>query len=203
MDFSKGPLRELTSPGVQNVVSFSRWFTQPVEQLCQSLENIDSATPFPVVQNPVNDKQVVCWGEIYTNLDLKNEKSSSVFVWIQGDHERNVELIRVKINIIGQSDADKVRGLALSVLQVLHDKLRWDLPPQVVASVKQMQDGIYSRQGVSYQWRREWSDIPRLNIILKIYDGSGIISNKEFTPRLLSGISSLRGTLDDSPAASE
>lgn len=180
-DVPIGFRKELMASSPLLPAEFSRNFKQPIDQLCAYLGGMGFGK-FTAMHNPVADGQWICSSDVLPASDrTASSDVSSVFVWMRGTDRREVDLVRFKINLTDPATSDVAKLLALTLLGKLHTSLRWDMPEALTVAVRDMRDANFIRYGVSYQITREWSSVPRLNVIIRIMDRSGIISADAFT----------------------
>lgn len=174
---------ELMTPIMMTSAEFSRRFTRPIDQLCKSFLNLQLGK-FTTMHNPVAGSEWICSSEVLPAVNIKSfQHVSSVFVWVRGTENRNVDLLRLKVNLTDPATSENAKMLALKFLDRLHVWLEWDMPEPLKEAVMAAKDISFSRYGISYEIRREWSSLPRLNIVIKAADRSGIVSGEEFATK--------------------
>ncbi len=171
---------ELTKASTMSTAEFSRRFVLPIDRLCRALELSGFGT-FAVAPDPIIAEQRVCSGEVTSATQAA--EASSVFVWVRSGEGRTINLIGVKLNLRDPGTAAAATSEVLNVLEVIHHALRWDLPDRVIAALRGMTtaDG-YEHFGVVYQFRREWSEVPRYNVIMEVRDRSAVVEARSFQP---------------------
>lgn len=155
----------------------SRSFKHPVDRLCDYLGSLGRGK-FVAMHNPIAEGQWVCTSDVLPAAS--HTASSSVFVWLRGAERRELDLFRLKINLTDPASSDAAKTLALTFLQKLHDKFDWDMPQALIGAVQNVHEASFVRYGVSYQVIREWSSVPRLNVVIQSADRSGILPTDSF-----------------------
>lgn len=171
---------ELMKPSSPTYAELSRRFTQPIDKFCKSLGAL-RVGKFATMGNPVADGQWVCISDILQVPGSgASSNTSSVFVWIRGTERREVDLVRVKINLTDPVTSEAAKNLAINLIEKLHALAGWDMPAALSNAVHDGSDASFDRYGLSYQVTREWSSVPRLNVVLYSNDRSGIVPIDSF-----------------------
>ncbi len=158
----------------------SRHFNQPIDKLCDYLGSL-GAGKFSAMHNPVADGQWICSSDVLpAGGKSASPNISSIFVWIRGTERKDVDLFRLKVNFTDPASSDAAKSLALDVLGKLHASLGWDMPIELTNAVRDVKEASFDHYGVSYQVTREWSSLPRLNIVIHSQDKSGILPADAF-----------------------
>lgn len=174
-DIPLGFRKELLASSTLPPADFSRSFRQPIDQLCKYLDGLGFGK-FTTMHNPVADGQWICSSDVLPVGDHATPSDvSSVFVWMRGNDRKEVDLLRLKVNLTDPATSNAAKSLALTVLGKLHASLGWDMPDALKAAIGDVRDANFSRYGVSYQITREWSSLPRLNVVIRVTDRSGIV----------------------------
>lgn len=172
--------KELMSRDVQSTARFSRRFVHPISRICDAL-GATGVGRFSISLNPVSGNRKVCTSDIVPiGEGTGGAEASSIFVWALGSDDDSIGMFRVKINLNNPQSAEATKAAALVVLKRLHEEFRWDLPSSVERGLQDMQDATVSYFGIVYQLTREWSSVPRLNVIIRAKDLSGILSSESF-----------------------
>lgn len=172
--------KDLMSQDVQSTAQFSRYFVHPIARICDAL-SATGVGHFSVSLNPVSGNRKVCTGDVVPiGEETSDAGASSIFVWALGSDDDAIEMFRIKVNLTNLQSAEATKDAALVVLKRLHTELSWDLPPKVESGLRDMKDASVSYFGINYQLTREWSSVPRLNIVIRPKDLSGVLSNEGF-----------------------
>lgn len=179
-DIPAGFARELTAHSTVSHVGFSRSFTRPIDKVCEDLASLTQGK-FKTAHNPIADGQWICSSDILPAGDARASPNvSSVFVWLRGAEHREIDLLRLKLNLTDPASSEAAKSLALDLLKKLHSSLGWDMPRALEDAVRTVKDASFDKYGISYQIIREWSSLPRLNVIIRAHDRSGIVSTDTF-----------------------
>lgn len=170
---------ELMTPVPKADTELSRSFSRPIDQLCSHLAGLSLGT-FTAMHNPIADGQWICTSDILSAVPSAPTASSSVFVWMRGTDRREVDLVRLKINLIDPPTSQTAKALALNVLREIHEQFGWGMPEALVSAINNVREANFVRYGVSYQLIRERSSPSRLNLIIRIIDRSGTLPIDEF-----------------------
>lgn len=172
--------RELMDPSPLAHVEFSRRFILSIDKICESLSGLGFGR-FTTMHNPVAEEQWICSSDVLpAGGNGASSTTSSVFVWMRGTERREVDLVRLKINLTDPATSEAAKTLALKLLERLYALLGWDMPTALGNAIHEVKDASFDRYGLSYQMKREWSSVPRLNVVLYSRDRSGIIPVESF-----------------------
>lgn len=166
---------ELMASSMVAKVELSRSFKHPVDLLCDYLGSLGLGK-FSAMHNPIAEGQWVCASDVLpVGGHATSSNDSTIFVWLRGAERRELDLFRLKINLTDPASSDAAKSLALTFLQRLHDKFEWDMPQALIVAVQNLREANFARYGVSYRVIREWSSVPRLNVVIEAADRSGIL----------------------------
>lgn len=172
---------ELMSPTLRAKTEMSRSLDYPVDQICDYLGS-SGLGKFATMHNPIAEGQWVCTSDILPSVrHAASSDVSSVFMWMRGADRKELDLIRLKINLTDPESSDEAKSLALNLLERLHDKFKWDMPEALVWAIRNVHEAGFVRYGISYQVIREWSSLPRLNVVIHAVDASGILPTDSFS----------------------
>lgn len=172
--------RELMGPSPLAHVEFSRRFMQSIDKICESLGGLGLGR-FTTMHNPVAEEQWICSSDVLpAGGNGASSTTSSVFVWMRGTERREIDLVRLKINLTDPATSEAAKTLALKLFERLYALLGWDMPTALGNAIHEAKDASFDRYGLTYQIKREWSSVPRLNVVLYPRDRSGIIPVDSF-----------------------
>ncbi len=172
--------KDLMSQDVESMAQFSRSFVRSISSICDAL-GATGVGHFSISLNPVSGDRKVCTSDVIPiGEGTGDADTSSIFVWALGSDNDAVEMFRVKVNLTNPKFADATKAAALVVLKRLHTEFGWDLPPSVERGLQEMKDATISYFGITYQLAREWSSVPRLNIVIRAKDLSGVLPSGSF-----------------------
>lgn len=182
--FPREMVAELTRPLDEADVAFGRRFAIEPERLCASLAAMGLAGA-RMKANPLAPSEWACDSDIVPfGSAAATVVPSSIFASLRGTRSGQVDVLRLKLNLTDPKTADAAKSAMIRVLQAIHAELAWDLPPAVADAVRRVRDVHLARFGVTYDVRREWSDPPRLNIIITVDGEIGIMPTAAFAGTL-------------------
>lgn len=172
--------KDLMSQDLQSTAEFSRSFVRPISSICDAL-GATGVGHFSISQNPVSGDRKVCTSDVIPiGEGTSDADTSSIFVWALGSDNEAVEMFRLKVNLTNLKSADATKAAALVILKRLHAEFGWDMPSGVERGLQEMKDATISYFGISYQLTHEWSSVPRLNIVIRPKDSSGMLPSGSF-----------------------
>lgn len=173
--------QELMTLSSLSHAEFSRGFRRPIDKACDYLNTIKPGS-FTTKHNPVSDGQWVCSSDVLPAIVGSTVPSvSSIFVWLRGTELREIELFRLKVNLTDPASSGAAKSQALELLEKFHTFLGWDMPVAVQDAIREVKDTSIEIYGIYYQVTREWSSLPRLNVVIHVDNKSGIIPTDTFS----------------------
>ncbi len=171
---------ELTAPEPVANETFRRVFLASPATLCAALGRY-GISGAKMRHNPVLSDQWNCDSDLVAfGAPADGMLPSSLFVSLRGHRPDKVDYIRLKLNLNQPATAEDVKLAATNALKGLHGMLGWNLPDEVVNAIEQTKDAKASVFGADYNVFREWSETPRLNVIIKTEDSPSLPATDAF-----------------------
>lgn len=172
---------EIVRPDIAAPIPFGRSFRVAPNELCRKFAELGFSGA-RIIGNPVAPAEWACDSDLVPLVPPSGDGSqpATVFFSMRGDRPDRITRVRLKLNLTDELTAAVARQRFLDLLHAIHAEFHWDVPPEVETAVTNLSTAYVDRFGLVYDIRREFSELPRLNVVISFSTDAGILGTDRF-----------------------